>query len=100
MKKGQKLFRTKWFGGYQKLDVDRYIRRLEEELSARERELEGRAEKEKEHQALIDEAIGELQRLREENALLWEENEQLRGEAAPAPDLRKERRDRYRRLRR
>lgn len=70
MKKAQKLFRTKVFGGYHKGDVDRYVRRLGEELKECGREIERHVEVNEKNQTLIEEAIRELRALREENERL------------------------------
>lgn len=70
MRKTQKLFRTRVFGGYNKSDVDRYVRRLEEELTAHRRELDEREEENEKNQKLIEEAIRELRSLREESGRL------------------------------
>ena len=93
MRKPQRLFRTTLFGGYNKKDVRRYVRRLEEELE--ERENEERINENEKNQKLIEEAISEIQRMRNENEQLRKEKE-TETESPLRRELR-ERRERYQR---
>ena len=95
MRKPQRLFRTTLFGGYNKKDVRRYVRRLEEELEERERENEERINENEKNQKLIEEAISEIQRIRIENEQLRKEKE-TETESPLRREIR-ERRERYQR---
>lgn len=74
-KEYDKLFRLTLFGGYCREDVARYIQRLEEGLKDCEQEGTAQAEKNKKNDALIEEAIGRIQQLLEENERLLERAE-------------------------
>lgn len=71
------MFRRKIFGGFNKADVEEYIKALEDEL---EKSKEGRASLSEQDKSIIDESIEEIVKLKNEREVLENKLEELQNE--------------------